>query len=204
MSKSTTGRDWSMRLAFLVIPLLSGWSAGAAHAYPEYQQYIEKSSRRTVNCAMCHTSENGPSGQGPGQIGSLSADELKRLNKARGAMMPGVEVDSPILNRFGNQLIKAVGKKAFVEMKAHPEKLAEALTEPTDLDEDGITDKQEFLDGTDPLNKFHGDPLKLFLVNFDRYKMHILLAVVAVLSLNYGLLHLIKGVAILQERNKKV
>lgn len=44
------------------------------------------------------------------------------------------------------------------------------------------------------------DAGKLFFINLDRYKMHIVLAVVAVLSMNYGLMHLIKGISLLQSR----
>ncbi len=36
------------------------------------------------------------------------------------------------------------------------------------------------------------DADKLFFINLDRYKMHLVLAVVAVLSMNYRLMHLIK------------
>lgn len=151
---------------------------------------------------MCHISENGPVGNGEGQIGSFSADEMKQLNKARAALAPGVDVDSPILNKFGNEIIKVVGKKDFVALKSEPAKLADRLGEKSDLDEDGISDAREYLDGTDPLNKFHGDPTKLFWINLDRYKMHVFLAIVAVFSINYGLIQLIKGVTIVQSGKK--
>ena len=178
--------------------LVSFTSSTAAFSYPEYQQFVEKHSHRTVNCALCHVSEDGPSGSGKGQIGSLDAEQMKRLNQARSALSPGQEVDSPILNEFGNEIIKAVGKKKFVEMRSDPGKLADLLPAKGDLDGDGIPDRQEYLDGTDTLNRFHGDPWRLFLVNLSRYKMHIALAIVAVLSLNFGLVHLIKAISILQ------
>lgn len=169
-------------------------------AYPEFQQFVELHSHRTVNCAMCHTNENGPVGDGQGQIGSLTPDEMKRLNAARASLEPGQEVDSPILNRFGNEIVKAIGKKKFVQIKTDPARLAEALPAKSDIDGDGIPDAKEYLDGTDPLNKFHGDAGKLFLINLIRFKLHIVLAIVAVLSVNYGLLHLIKAISILQAR----
>jgi len=169
-------------------------------AYPEFQQFIEHNSHRTVNCAMCHTNENGPQGDGKGQIGSLTPEEMKRLNAARAAIEPGQAVESPILNQFGNEIIKAIGKKKFVQLKSDPARLAEALPAQSDIDGDGIPDAKEYLDGTDPSNKFHGDAGKLFFINLDRYKMHIVLAIVAVLSVNYGLLHLIKGISILQRK----
>lgn len=171
-----------------------------AFSYPEFQEFVEKHSHKTVNCAMCHTNENGPVGEGKGQIGSLSPDEMKRLNSARGALEAGQNVDSPILNKFGNEIIKAIGKKKFVQLKSDPSKLFDALPGKSDLDGDGIPDAQEYMDGTDTLNKFHGDPGKLFFVNLSRYKLHIVLAIIAVLSLNFGLLHLVKGISILQSK----
>lgn len=192
----------SFSTALLPIPFIFALSTNAAYSYPEFQQFVEKNSHRTVNCAMCHVNEDGPTGEGRGQIGSLSPDEFKRLNKARSALEPGTDVDSPILNDFGNKIIKAIGKKAFVEMKKDPAKLAEALGDKSDLDNDGIPDSQEYLDGTDPLNKFHGDPAKLFFINLDRHKMHVILAVIAVFLINYGLIHLIKGISLVQSKKK--
>ena len=119
------------------IPALYALSLNAAVAYPEFQQFVEKNSHRTVNCAMCHISENGPVGNGEGQIGSFSAEEMKLLNKARAALAPGQDVDSPILNKFGNEIIRAVGKKDFVALKSEPAKLAVRLGEKSDLDGGG-------------------------------------------------------------------
>lgn len=192
-----------LQMVFAFAPVVFLWLSPQAHAYPEYQQFVETHSKRTVNCAMCHVHENGPTGTEKGQIGSLSEDELKLLNKARAALAPGADVDSPILNEFGNKIIEAIGKKRFVDLKANPGELAKELQEKSDLDNDGIADSHEFLDGTDPLNKFHGDPGKLFLVNLQRYKTHVILAVLAVLTLNYGLVHLIKGITLLQLTTKK-
>ncbi|MBX3073318.1 hypothetical protein KF913_05315 [Candidatus Obscuribacterales bacterium] len=191
-----------VRIVSAVIALLC-WS-GAGHAYPEYQQFVETHSHRTVNCAMCHVHENGPTGNEKGQLNTLNEDQLKLLNKARTALAPGADVDSPILNEFGNSIIKAIGKKKFVQLRANPKELAKELGATSDLDGDGIPDSGEYLDGTDPLNKFHGDPGKLFLVNLERYKMHVVLAVVAILSLNYGLVHLIAGITKIQSARKKL
>ncbi len=192
----------ALQIMFAVTPLYV-LSLSAADAYPQFQQFVEKHSHKTVNCAMCHVNENGPLGSGHGQIAALSADELKRLNFARLALTPGQDVDSPILNRFGNQIIKTVGKQKFVETIAEPAKLAEMLGDKSDLDDDGIPDSREFLDGTDPLNKLHGDPVKLFWINLSLYKMHIILAIVAVLSIDYGLAHLIKGISLNQAKPKE-
>lgn len=46
------------------------------------------------------------------------------------------------------------------------------------------------------------DAGKLFFINLDRDKMHIVLVVVAVLCVNYGLLRLIKGISRWQSRKE--
>lgn len=169
-------------------------NANPASAYPEYQQFVETHSGKSVNCALCHTNGNGPIGKDEGQVGSLNEKDMQALNAARGAIDPQMlKEDSPILNRFGNSIIRTLGKKKFLELRTDPEKLAEALDKKSDLDEDGIPDAQEYLDGTDPTNKYHGDPLKLFLVNIDRNKTHLALAALAVLLLDWGFAHLITG-----------
>jgi cytochrome c553 len=168
------------------------WSmlATPADSYPQYQAFVEKHSGRTVNCSMCHANDNGPTGNGAGQIGSLTAAELARLNEARAAMQPGQKVDSPILNKFGNQIIKTLGRAKFLQTMSDPGQLVVALGEGSDLDGDGISDSREYLDGTDPLNKFHGDPWLLFRNNLFSYKVHILLAAVSMGFIVYGLKHL--------------
>lgn len=178
----------------LTLSLLVLFCGSAALAYPEYQSFVEKHSHKSVDCAMCHLNSNGPIGKEPGQIGSLSPKQFEALNAARVAIDPEMlKADSPILNRFGNSIIKTIGKKKFVQFRNDPEKLAEALGKKSDLDEDGIPDSVEYLDGTDPLNKFHGEPWKLFCVNLDRYKYHLALAALAVFFLDWGFAHLIKG-----------
>ena len=169
-------------------------SASPASAYPEYQQFVEKHSGKSVNCALCHTNSNGPTGKEEGQVGALNEKDMQALNSARAAVDPGMlKEDSPILNRFGNSIIRTLGKRKFVQLRTEPEKLAEALDKKSDLDEDGIPDAQEFLDGTDPTNKYHGDPLKLFMINIDRNKTHLALAALAVFLLDWGFAHLIRG-----------
>jgi hypothetical protein len=167
-----------------------------AQCFPPYQEFVEKHSGRTANCSMCHRSDDGPTGNGPGQVGSLSADEMNQLNKARVAMEPGATVDNPILNRFGNAIIHQIGMKKVLELSTDPGKLPQALGNKSDLDGDGIPDAQEFLDGTDPLNKYHGDPLKLLVINLDRSRYQLLLAAAAVFLLGYGLTHLLKGISL--------
>lgn len=168
--------------------------AAKVNAYPEFQQFVETHSGKSVNCALCHQNGNGPSGKEEGQVGSLNEKELAALNSARGAIEPGMlKADSPILNKFGNSIMRSIGKKKFLELREKPEQLAEVLDKKSDIDEDGIPDGQEYLDGTDPSNKNHGDPLKLFAVNIDRYKSHLILAGLAVVFLDWGFAHLIMG-----------
>lgn len=168
------------------------WFTHPAGAYPQFQTFGEKHSHRVSDCSMCHANSSGPTGNESGQVGGLSAQELERLTKARAAMEPGQDVDSPILNEFGNKIIKTLGRKKFLELISTPEGLAPALGDKSDLDGDGIPDATEYLDGTDPLNKSHGEPLRLFLVNLNRYKVHIALLVVACALLNWGLSGLIR------------
>lgn len=192
-------RKFKLGLALVSSSFLT---AATVQAYPEYQSFIEKKSGRSVDCAVCHTNSNGPSGSSPGQIGALSEKEMEALNSARGALEPGMlKVDNPILNKFGNSIIRTVGKKKFLEFRQDPEKLAEALGK-SDLDEDGVPDAEEYLDGTYPLNKLHGDPWKLFLVNLNRYKTHLALAAVACFLLDWGFMHLIRGFALTSKARK--
>jgi hypothetical protein len=107
------------------------------------------------------------------------------------AFEPGSDVNNPILNKFGNEIIHTIGMKKFLALMADPSKLPEALGNKSDLDGDGIPDAQEYLDGTDPLNKFHGDPIKLFFINLNRSKLDLLLAASAVLLLAFGLANLV-------------
>lgn len=190
-------RNMSKTLTLKISVLLSGLALTLvtdANAYPEFQQFVEKHSGKSVNCALCHSNGNGPVGKESGQIGGLNEKEIQTLNSARTALEPNMlKADSPILNKFGNSIIRSIGKKKFLENRSYPEKLAEQIDKKTDTDEDGIPDAEEYLDGTDPTNNAHGDPLKLLLVNFNRYKSHLLLAGFAVFLLDWGFAHIIKA-----------
>lgn len=172
--------------------------AQPATSYPQYQAFVEKNSKRTVNCALCHVNENGPVGDGPGQKGSLNAVELALLNEEHMAMLPGTKVNSPVLNKFGNQIISTLGRAKFLQTMNDPAQLAVALGDKSDLDGDGISDAREFLDGTDPLNKFHGDPWRMFLVNITRYRIHLVMTAVAVVFLTSGLSDIYRGFGLLK------
>lgn len=172
-----------------------GYLAPVAVAYPEFQTYAEKNSARNVNCAMCHTHDNGPTGTDSGQVGGLTSEQMQKLQQARKAMEPGQDVHSPILNKFGNAIVKAIGRRQFLEMRNDPAKLTAALG-TSDLDEDGIPDGKEFAQGTDALNPHHGDPWELFLQNLQKHAPHVGLALLAILLLDYGFVHLLKGMGL--------
>lgn len=178
-------------LASIFLVYWLSWLAPPIDAYPQFQTFAEKHSHKVSDCSMCHANSSGPTGDEPGQVGGLTAQELERLSKARAAMEPGQDVDNPILNEFGNRIIKTLGRKKFLELIATPEGLAPALGTKSDLDGDGIPDATEYLDGTDPLNKSHGEPLRLFLTNLNRYKVYIVLLILACGLLNWGLSSLI-------------
>lgn len=171
-------------LGFAMIAL--AWS-GIAAAYPEFEQYIDQTSGRYVNCSLCHTHPEGPEGVKPGQIGSLSPQEMEQLNKARAAFEPGQEIDNPVLNDFGDSIIQQLGKREFLQMRTRPEDLAGALRKDTDLDGDSISDVEEYSAGTLPLDPRHGDPWRLFLHNLRDRWFHVAMLLVATALGFYGL-----------------
>ncbi len=173
-----------------------------AYSYPEFQQFAEKKSGKTTNCGTCHANASGPVGKGEGQVGALSAVEMDQLNKARSALEPGQNIDSPILNRFGDLIIKKLGKRKFLENRSNPAKLATDYGMDSDLDDDGVPDAQEYLDGTDPLNKFHADAGKIFIVNLSRYAPHLIAAAIGVLLLDWGFARMIKGFLAIKRARK--
>lgn len=183
---------WARGIAALALV----W-AGPALAYPEFEAYVEKVSGMPVNCSLCHTHPDGPEGLKPGQIGSLKPADLERLNRARAAFEPGQEVDSPILNEFGNFLIEQLGKTRFLQMRLEPETLADAIPADSDLDGDGVTDRAEYLAGTHPLDPHHGPPWQLFWINLKRKFFHVVMIAVATALGLYGLNNLLRGFELL-------
>lgn len=166
---------------------------GDAKAYPEFQKYTQANSGRVTNCAMCHVNSDGPEGAGHGQIGSLKADGLERLGRARAAFEPGADVDSPILNGFGNTIVRTIGKSKVLELRSRPGDLAALLDQASDLDSDGIPDAREYAEGTHPLQAGSGDPWSLFVTNFRRSGFHVGAIFVASLLTMYGLANLLRG-----------
>lgn len=174
--------------------------APTAYAYPEFEAWVEQSSGRYVNCAMCHTHPDGPEGVKPGQIRSLTQQELERLNRARAAFEPDQEVDSPVLNDFGDHIMEELGKRRFLEIRTtDPGELAEALGYASDLDGDGIPDATEYREGTHPLDARHGAPLRLLAHNLAAHWLDILMIALATVFGLYGLNHLLEWAALRAE-----
>lgn len=165
----------------------------AALAYPEFEVWVEEHSGRYVNCALCHSHPDGPEGVKPGQIRSLDREALERLNRARSAFEPGQEVDSPILNDFGDHIMEELGKRRFLEIRTtNPGELADALGYESDLDGDGIPDAIEYREGTHPLDARHGAPWRLLGRNLARHWFDILMIALATVFGLYGLNHLLE------------
>ncbi len=178
-----------------VVALLAALNARAA-AHGEYQEFVRKSSGRPVDCALCHAHSNGPEGTAAGQIGSLSAEELSRLGRARAAFEPGANVDSPILNDFGDLILQRVGKKRVLELRSAPDRLPDELGVASDLDADGVPDAREYLEGTHPLIASDGDPWSLFVHNVRRHVFQLVMITAATLITLFGLGNLLHGFAV--------
>lgn len=172
---------------------IGAWFVGDASAYPEFQKFSQTNSGRVTNCAMCHVHPDGPEGAGHGQIGSLKPDELSRLGRARAAFEPGADVDSPILNGFGNTIVRTIGKSKVLEFRSRPGDLSTALDPASDLDGDGISDAREYAEGTHPLQAGSGNPWSLFVTNLRRSGFHIGAILVASILTIYGLANLLRG-----------
>ena len=178
---------------FIVLLLATVGCAAKCYAYPEFQVFVQKTSGRNVNCAMCHVHPDGPDGLKPGQVGSLDAEGLERLSRARAAFQPGEKVESPILNEFGDHIINTLGKQLFLELRQEPQNLGEALGIDSDLDDDGVPDAREYLMGTHPLDAQSGAPLRLFLHNLNLYRFHIVMMALATGTGLFGLNNLLHG-----------
>ena len=166
----------------------------AAYAYPEFETYVEEVSGMPVNCSLCHTHPDGPEGLKPGQIGSLSPEQLEQLNRARAAFDPSENVESPVLNEFGEHLIEQLGKTRFLQIRLEPGELVDAMPGDSDLDDDGVTDMQEYVAGTHPLDPNHGPPWQLFAINIKRNFFHIAMVIVATALGLFGLTNLLLGI----------
>jgi hypothetical protein len=169
------------------------FTTSSLFAYPEFEVWTEKVSGKYIDCAMCHTHPDGPEGVKPGQIRSLSREELDRLNEARLAFEPGIAVNSPVLNAFGNRIVEKLGRKKFLEIRAEdPGLLVAAYGMDSDLDGDGIPDAREYMEGTSPVDSRSGNPWSLFRTNLRRYWLDVLMTILATLAGLYGLNHILR------------
>lgn len=159
-------------------------------AHPEYQTFVVNTSGRAVDCGLCHAHPEGPEGLKPGQIGSLTPEQLTQLNRARAAFEPGANVENPLLNAFGNHILNTLGKRQILLLRQHPEQLPALLGNDSDLDGDGVPDAEEYLKGTHPLNPHHGPPARLFVLNLQKYRFDLIMIAVATALGLYGLNHL--------------
>jgi hypothetical protein len=98
-----------------------------------------------------------------------------------------MEIDNPVLNHFGDDIIRQLGKTRFLQFRMEPENLAGALDPNSDLDGDGIPDVDEYTVGTHPLDPRHGDPWMLFLNNLRHRWFHVAMLLVATGLGLYGL-----------------
>ena len=160
-----------------------------AFAFNEFQTFIEQKSKKQLNCAYCHNHTNGPEGNETGQLGSLTEEE-KKLTAYNQYLSSNKELaDSPILNEFGNYLVKKVGYEGIINAQEDPNQIVEKLKE-SDFDKDGITDSEEFLDGTLPNDFLDGNPFKLFINNLKKKWVEICFQIFSVLLLMISLLKL--------------
>ena len=167
------------------------FSINNAFAFNEFQTYIEQKSKKQLNCAYCHSHVNGPNGNEAGQLGSLN-DEQKQLTAYNQFLSANKElVDSPILNEFGNYLVKKLGYEKITNAQNDPSLLVNELKD-SDLDHDGISDAQELLDGTLPNDPLDGNPFKLFLNNLRKNLVEICFQVIAIVLLIISLFKLKK------------
>ena len=186
-----------MRYVWVIAILALG--APSAGAYPEFQVWVDQQTARNVNCAMCHSHGDGPDGVKPGQIGSLGPEQLEALNEARQAFDPGQEVDSPILNAFGNRIIQQLGRTGFIDLRRRPADFTAAYGYESDIDGDGIADAQEYVDGTLATSAHHGAPWSLFMHNLRTSWQHIVLIVMATALGLYGISNLLAWFSLVSE-----
>jgi len=190
-----------MRPLFSLVLLVCLFSS-TAMAHPEYLNYFKKESGRAINCSMCHINPEGPEGIKPGQIGSLSKDDKKILELARKSK-PGDNITNPILNPFGNEILNAIGHDKLVELEGNPSAIPGYLPKTSDLDNDGIPDYQELLDGTNPIDPNDGLPWKMFIHNFFKNWFQIMMITLATITGVFGLYNLILWFSIKTKKDFK-
>ena len=160
-----------------------------AFAFSEFQTFIEQKSKKQLNCAYCHNHVNGPSGKDIGQLDLLTEEE-KQLTAYNQFLSANKEYkDSPILNEFGNYLVRKLGYEEIVNAQNDPSLLVAKLNN-SDFDQDGISDSEELLDGTLSNDPLDGNPFKLFLNNLKKKLVEICFQIIVILLLIVSLLKL--------------
>lgn len=158
------------------------FTGNPALAFNEFQSFIELKSKKQLNCAYCHSHTNGPNGSETGQLGSLSEDK-KQLTAYNQFLNSNKELaNSPILNEFGNYLVKNIDYEKITNAQNDPELLVNELKD-SDLDHDGISDAKELLDGTLPNDPLDGNLFKLFINNFKKKWIEIISQITVALLL---------------------
>lgn len=179
----------TFRDCFVALLLAMTLQPSQVYAFVEFQTFIEQKSKKQLNCAYCHSHTNGPEGDESGQLRSL--DEKQKQSTAYNQFLQSNKefIDSPILNEFGNYLVKKLGYETITSAQNEPNKLVEGLKD-SDLDNDGIKDSQELLEGTLPNDPFDGNSLRLFLNGVKKKWIEISFQAIVILFLIISLLKL--------------
>lgn len=88
-----------------------------ALAYPQFADWLSSKSGKQVSCNYCHLNDQGPAGAGPGQIGSLTEQQLSLMHTA----------DSPVLNALGQCLLKHLGYEGLKDSLFEPQAILAAV-----------------------------------------------------------------------------
>ena len=178
-------------IVIIVLTIIFLFFTPNAYAFNEFQNFIEQKSKKQLNCTYCHNHINGPEGREPGQLDTLTEEE-KQLTAYNQFLNANKElVNSPILNEFGNYLVKKIGYEAIVNAQNDPNQLIDKLKD-SDLDQDGISDSEELTDGTLPSDPFDGHPFKLFINNLKKNLLEIIFQIVAILLFVFSLIKILK------------
>lgn len=187
-SKKKLLRNFLLFLCFFVSLFLYSHSV---HAFNEFQTFIEEKSKKQLNCAYCHAHPNGPEGNDEGQLDSLSENKKKLTAYNQYLSANKLFINSPILNDFGNYLVKKLGYEELVNAQNNPSIIIERLKD-LDFDKDGINDSTEIQEGTLPSDPLDGNPYRLFINNLKKNLLEILLQIFSVVLFTFSLFKLKK------------
>ena len=179
-----------LRLLLVIILLVS--TTGNSKAFNEFQIFMEEKAKKQLNCTYCHSHPNGPEGNEEGQLDSLTEDEKKLTAYNQYLAGNTIFVNSPILNEFGNYLVKKLGYEEIVKAQNEPTKIIEGLKD-SDFDKDGIIDSTEITEGTLSNDPYDGSPLRLFVHNFKKNIPEILLQIISAVVFIFSIFKLKNG-----------